>query len=70
MSTDALKLAGRRARARRYVEHGMKLGLGTGSTAAGSSISLGQKVRAGLEVVVRADLGGDAGAGRGARHSA
>ena len=50
MSTDALKLAVAE-RALTFVEPGMKLGLGTGSTAAKFVALLGPKVRAGLDVV-------------------
>src|ERR1700674_4478903 len=50
MSNDAFKLAAA-ARALAFVESGMKLGLGTGSTAAKFVDLLGAKVRAGLDVV-------------------
>jgi ribose 5-phosphate isomerase A len=50
MSNDAFKLAAAE-RALAFVESGMKLGLGTGSTAAKFVDLLGVKVRAGLDVV-------------------
>jgi ribose 5-phosphate isomerase A len=50
MSIDAFKLAAAE-RALTFVESGMKLGLGTGSTAAKFVDLLGPKVRAGLDVV-------------------
>ncbi|MES1179597.1 MAG: ribose 5-phosphate isomerase A, partial [Hyphomicrobium sp.] len=50
MSTDALKLAAAE-RALSFVEPGMKLGLGTGSTTAKFVDLLAPKVRAGLDVV-------------------
>ena len=50
MSNDAFKLAAAE-RALAFVENGMKLGLGTGSTAAKFVDLLGAKVRAGLDVV-------------------
>jgi ribose 5-phosphate isomerase A len=50
MSNDAFKLAAAE-RALAFVESGMKLGLGTGSTAAKFVDLLGAKVRAGLDVV-------------------
>lgn len=50
MSSDALKLAAAE-RALKFVEPRMKLGLGTGSTAAKFVDLLGQRVRAGLEVI-------------------
>jgi ribose 5-phosphate isomerase A len=50
MSNDAFKLAAAE-RALQFVESGMKLGLGTGSTAAKFVDVLGAKVRAGLDVV-------------------
>jgi ribose 5-phosphate isomerase A len=50
MSNDAFKLAAAE-RALQFVESGMKLGLGTGSTAAKFVDLLGAKVRAGLDVV-------------------
>jgi ribose 5-phosphate isomerase A len=50
MSNDAFKLAAAE-RALTFVESGMKLGLGTGSTAAKFVDLLGAKVRAGLDVV-------------------
>jgi len=50
MSNDALKIAAA-ARALDYVESGMRLGLGTGSTAAKFVDLLGKKVAAGLDVV-------------------
>lgn len=50
MSNDALKLAAAE-RALKYVEPGMKLGLGTGSTAAKFVDLLGPKVKAGLDVI-------------------
>lgn len=49
MSNDALKLAAAE-RALQYVEPGMKLGLGTGTTAAKFVEVLGPKVKAGLDV--------------------
>jgi ribose 5-phosphate isomerase A len=49
MSNDALKLAAAE-RALEYVEPGMKLGLGTGTTAAKFVEILGPKVKAGLAV--------------------
>lgn len=49
MSNDAWKLAAAE-RALRYVEPGMKLGLGTGTTAAKFVEVLGPKVKEGLEV--------------------
>jgi ribose 5-phosphate isomerase A len=50
MSNDALKLAAAE-RALQYVEPGMKLGLGTGTTAEKFVQVLGPKVKAGLDVV-------------------
>jgi ribose 5-phosphate isomerase A len=50
MSNDALKVAAAE-RALAYVEPGMRLGLGTGSTAAKFVDLLGKKVAAGLDVV-------------------
>jgi ribose 5-phosphate isomerase A len=50
MSNDALKLAAAE-RALQYVEPGMKLGLGTGTTAAKFVDLLGPKVKAGLDVI-------------------
>jgi ribose 5-phosphate isomerase A len=50
MSNDALKLAAAE-RALQYVEPGMKLGLGTGTTAEKFVEVLGPKVKAGLDVV-------------------
>jgi ribose 5-phosphate isomerase A len=50
MSTDALKLAAAE-RALQYVEPGMKLGLGTGTTAAKFVDLLAPMVRAGLDVI-------------------
>jgi ribose 5-phosphate isomerase A len=50
MSQDALKAAAAE-RALAYVEPGMRLGLGTGSTAAKFVDALGRKVAAGLDVV-------------------
>ncbi len=50
MSNDALKIAAAE-RALDYVESGMRLGLGTGSTAAKFVDLLGKKVAAGLDVV-------------------
>jgi ribose 5-phosphate isomerase A len=50
MDADALKLVAAE-RALQYVEPGMKLGLGTGSTAAKFVDLLGPKVKAGLDVV-------------------
>ena len=50
MSNDALKLAAAE-RALQYVEPGMKLGLGTGTTAAKFVDVLGPKVKAGLDVI-------------------
>jgi ribose 5-phosphate isomerase A len=50
MSNDALKVAAAE-RALEYVENGMRLGLGTGSTAARFVDLLGRKVAAGLDVV-------------------
>jgi ribose 5-phosphate isomerase A len=50
MSNDALKLAAAE-RALQYVEPGMKLGLGTGTTASKFVEALGPKVKAGLDVV-------------------
>lgn len=49
-TADDLKIAAARA-ALAYVEDGMKLGLGTGSTAAKFVDLLGEKVKAGLNVV-------------------
>jgi ribose 5-phosphate isomerase A len=49
MSQDALKVAAAE-RALDYVENGMRLGLGTGSTAAKFVDALGKKVAAGLDV--------------------
>ena len=69
MSNDAFKAAAAE-RALEYVENGMRLGLGTGSTAAKFVDLLGKKVTAGLDVVCVADLAGNAGAGRGAWASA
>ena len=43
-----------------WVRPGMRLGLGTGSTARHFVELLAERVRAGLEVVGVADLGGDA----------
>ena len=50
MSNDAFKAAAAE-RALEYVENGMRLGLGTGSTAAKFVDLLGKKVSAGLDVV-------------------
>ena len=50
MSNDALKVAASE-RALEYVESGMRLGLGTGSTAAKFVDLLGKKVAGGLDVV-------------------
>ncbi len=50
MSNDALKVAASQ-RALEYVESGMRLGLGTGSTAAKFVDLLGKKVAGGLDVV-------------------
>lgn len=50
MSQDALKVAAAE-RALAYVEPGMRLGLGTGSTAAKFVEALGRKVAAGLDVI-------------------
>jgi len=50
MSQDALKVAAAE-RALAFVEPGMRLGLGTGSTAARFVDALGRKVAAGLDVV-------------------
>jgi ribose 5-phosphate isomerase A len=50
MSNDAWKLAAAE-RALQYVEPGMKLGLGTGTTAAKFVDVLGPKVKAGLDVI-------------------
>ena len=50
MSSDALKVAAAE-RAIEYVESGMRLGLGTGSTAAKFVDLLGKKVAGGLDVV-------------------
>jgi ribose 5-phosphate isomerase A len=50
MSQDALKVAAAE-RALTYVEPGMRLGLGTGSTAAKFVDALGKKVAAGLDVL-------------------
>jgi ribose 5-phosphate isomerase A len=50
MSNDALKVAAAE-RALQFVEPGMKLGLGSGSTAARFVDLLGPKVKAGLDVV-------------------
>ena len=50
MSSDALKVAAAK-RAIEYVESGMRLGLGTGSTAAKFVDLLGKKVAGGLDVV-------------------
>ena len=50
MSNDAFKVAAAE-RALEYVESGMRLGLGTGSTAAKFVDLLGKKVTAGLDVV-------------------
>jgi ribose 5-phosphate isomerase A len=50
MSSDALKIAAAE-RAIEFVESGMRLGLGTGSTAAKFVDLLGKKVAAGLDVV-------------------
>ena len=55
---DALKRQAA-ARALEHVRDGMKLGLGTGSTAKHFVDLLGEKVRAGHEGDRRADLGGD-----------
>jgi ribose 5-phosphate isomerase A len=53
MSNDAYKLAAAE-RALQYVEPGMKLGLGTGTTAAKFVDVLGPKVKAGLELICAA----------------
>jgi ribose 5-phosphate isomerase A len=50
MSTDAFKLAAAE-RALQYVEPGMKVGLGTGSTSAKFVDLLGAKVKAGLDII-------------------
>ena len=55
---DALKRQAA-ARALEHVRDGMKLGLGTGSTAKHFVELLGEKVRAGLQRDRRADLGSD-----------
>ena len=64
---DALKRQAA-ARALEHVRDGMKLGLGTGSTAKHFVDLLGEKVRAGMQSDGRADLGGDPRPGR--RHAA
>jgi ribose 5-phosphate isomerase A len=56
MSHDALKVAAAE-RAVEYVESGMRLGLGTGSTAAKFVDLLGKKVAAGLDVICVATSG-------------
>lgn len=56
MSQDALKVAAAE-RALAFVEPGMRLGLGTGSTAAKFIDALGRKVAAGLDVVCVATSG-------------
>lgn len=56
MSQDALKVAAAE-RALAFVEPGMRLGLGTGSTAAKFIDALGHKVAAGLDVVCVATSG-------------
>ena len=52
------------ARAVELVEDGMRVGLGSGSTAAHFVALLGERVRGGLEDRRGSDLRGDAGAGR------
>jgi DNA-binding transcriptional regulator LsrR (DeoR family) len=58
------------ARALEYVRPGMRLGLGTGSTAAHFVDLLAEKVKAGLDVVGVPDLGSDAAPGRKTRRAA
>ena len=69
MSNDALKVAAAE-RALQFVEPRMKLGLGTGSTAARFVDLLGAEGEGRPRRRLRGDLGSDAGPGRGARHSA
>ncbi len=57
------------ARALAFVRDGMKLGLGTGSTAKHFVELLGERVRAGLDVDRRADLGSDPRRRGALRHS-
>ena len=59
LRTDELKESAARA-ALDLVKDGMRLGLGTGSTAARFVAALGERVAQGLERGLRADLGGDA----------
>ena len=66
MDIEAQKRAAA-ARAVEFVRPGMRLGLGTGSTAKHFVELLAERVRGGLDVVGRADLGGDARPGRAAR---
>ena len=56
-------------RALGYLEDGMTVGLGSGSTSAKFVDLVGERVKAGLRITGRADLGGDARAGRAAGHS-
>ena len=69
VSVEARKRAAA-ARAITLVEPGMRLGLGTGSTAKHFVELLGERVRGGLNVIGVPDLGGDAGGCGAVRHSA
>ena len=55
-------------RALEYVEDGMVVGLGTGSTAAEFVDLLGEKVRDGLQITGSADIRGDAETGAEPRY--
>jgi hypothetical protein len=72
LSRRILKLSNGRPppRASEWVRPGMRLGLGTGSTARHVVDLLGQKVKNGLDVDGGPDLGGHPRAGRALRHQA
>ena len=67
MNVDAYKRAAA-ARAVDFVRPGMRLGLGTGSTAQAFVELLAERVHAGSRYRCRADLGGDASAGGALGH--
>ncbi len=69
MSVETYKRAAA-ARALDFVRPGMRLGLGTGSTAKHFVDLLGERVRGGTRCGRGADVGGDAHAGRAPRHPA
>ncbi len=54
----------------KFVKPGMNIGLGTGSTANHFIEALAAKVKEGLDIKGCADLQGQRGTGRKARHSA